>query len=221
MKALWHLNKYLLKYKWLLLIGAVFVVISVIFRVFPAVFIRDSFNVIEESIQRYQSTSNFDLGDLTNALIRYGIYIVAASLLQGVFMFFMRQTIIVMSRHIEYDLKNEIYRQYQKLSMAFYKRNNTGDLMNRISEDVSRVRMYVGPAIMYALNTLALILIVVSIMFTVNVQLTLLTLAPLPLLSWAIYKVSEMINSRSHAVQEQLSTISTVSQETFSGNSHY
>jgi ATP-binding cassette subfamily B multidrug efflux pump len=217
MKALWHLNKYLLKYKWLLLIGAVFVVISVIFRVFPAVFIRDSFNVIEESIQRYQSTSNFDLGDLTNALIRYGIYIVAASLLQGVFMFFMRQTIIVMSRHIEYDLKNEIYRQYQKLSMAFYKRNNTGDLMNRISEDVSRVRMYVGPAIMYALNTLALILIVVSIMFTVNVQLTLLTLAPLPLLSWAIYKVSEMINSRSHAVQEQLSTISTVSQETFSG----
>ncbi len=197
--------------------GALFVIISVVFRVFPAVFIRDSFDVIEEAIKRYQETSNFNLGDLTNQLIRYGIYIVAASLLQGVFMFFMRQTIIVMSRHIEYDLKNEVYRHYQQLSMAFYKRNNTGDLMNRISEDVSRVRMYVGPAIMYTLNTVALVLIVVTIMFTVNAQLTLLTLAPLPVLSWAIYKVSEMINSRSHAVQKQLSNISTFSQETFSG----
>jgi ATP-binding cassette subfamily B protein len=217
MKALWHLNKYLIKYKWLLLVGALFVIVSVIFKVFPAVLIRDSFDAVGEAITRYQSNNQFDLSDLTSELIWYGLFIIGSTLLQGVFMFAMRQTIIVMSRHIEYDLKNEIYTQYQRLSMSFYKRNNTGDLMNRISEDVGRVRMYVGPAIMYALNTGALVLIVVFIMFKVNVKLTLLTLAPLPLLAWAIYKVSELINTRSHKVQEQLSTISTHSQETFSG----
>ena len=217
MKSLWHLNKYLFKYKWLLIIGAIFVIISVIFRVFPAIFIRDSFDAVEEAIKRFQQNADLQLSDLTSRLIQYGLYIIGATLLQGVFMFFMRQTIIVMSRHIEYDLKNEIYAQYQRLSMAFYKRNNTGDLMNRISEDVSRVRMYIGPAIMYTLNTVALIVIVVSIMFTVNAKLTLLTLAPLPFLSWTIYKVSELINKRSHAVQAQLSAISTFSQETFSG----
>jgi ATP-binding cassette subfamily B protein len=217
MKALWHLNKYFVKYKLLLLIGAFFVVVSVIFKVFPAVLIRDSFDAVGEAIKRYQSNNNFDLSDLTNDLIWFGLLIIGSTLLQGLFMFFMRQTIIVMSRHVEYDLKNEIYNQYQRLSMSFYKRNNTGDLMNRISEDVGRVRMYIGPAIMYALNTGALLIIVVFIMFRVNVQLTLLTLAPLPILAWAIYKVSELINSRSHSVQEQLSAISTHSQETFSG----
>jgi len=217
MKALWHLNKYFVKYKLLLLIGGLFVVISVIFKVFPAVLIRDSFDAVGEAITRYKSNNNFDLSDLTNDLIWFGLLIIGSTLLQGLFMFFMRQTIIVMSRHVEYDLKNEIYNQYQRLSMSFYKRNNTGDLMNRISEDVGRVRMYIGPAIMYALNTGALLIIVVFIMFRVNVQLTLLTLAPLPILAWAIYKVSELINSRSHSVQEQLSAISTHSQETFSG----
>lgn len=217
MKSLWHLNKYLFTYKRLLIIGGVFVVISVIFRVFPAIFIRDSFDAVEAAILRFKENADVQLSDLTTRLVYYGLFIIGATLLQGVFMFFMRQTIIVMSRHIEYDLKNEIYAQYQRLSMAFYKRNNTGDLMNRISEDVSRVRMYVGPAIMYTLNTVALVVIVVTIMFTVNAKLTLLTLAPLPFLSWTIYKVSELINKRSHAVQEQLSGISTFSQETFSG----
>jgi ATP-binding cassette subfamily B protein len=217
MKSLWHLNKYLVKYKWLLLVGSLFVVISVIFRVFPAVYIRDSFDAIEEAILRFRENSGTATSELTTKLITYGLYIIGFTLLQGVFMFFMRQTIIVMSRHIEFDLKNEIFAHYQRLSLSFYKKNNTGDLMNRISEDVSRVRMYIGPAIMYAINTLALVIIVVTIMFTVNVKLTLLTLLPLPLLSWAIYKVSAQINSRSHAVQKQLSNISTFSQETFSG----
>ena len=217
MKALLHLNKYLFKYKGLLLIGSLFVIISVIFRVFPAVFIRDSFDAIEKSIELHRQNILADRSILTSALVKYGLYIIGFSLLQGIFMFFMRQTIIVMSRHIEFDLKNEVYQHYQRLSLAFYKRNNTGDLMNRISEDVSRVRMYVGPAIMYTLNTGAMVIIVLVIMFSVNVKLTLLTLAPLPLLSWLIYKVSEMINSRSHAVQQQLSSISTFSQETFSG----
>ena len=217
MKSLWHLNKYLLKYKRLLIIGAVFVIISVIFKVFPALFIRQSFDAIEDAIKLYQLNAVTGLDALTSKLITYGLYIIGATLLQGLFMFFMRQTIIVMSRHIEYDLKNEVFKHYQNLSLAFYKRNNTGDLMNRISEDVSRVRMYVGPAIMYTLNTGAMIVIVLAIMFSVNAKLSLLTLAPLPLLSWLIYKVSEMINSRSHAVQKQLSAISTFSQETFSG----
>lgn len=217
MKSLWHLNKYLLKYKHLLLIGSLFVVISVIFKVFPAVYIRDSFNAIEEAIIRFRENSDLSIADLTSKLVMYGLYIIGATLLQGLFMFFMRQTIIVMSRHVEYDLKNEVFEHYQRLTAAFYKRNNTGDLMNRISEDVSRVRMYIGPAIMYAINTIALILIVVTIMFTVNVELTLLTLVPLPLLAWAIYRVSDMINKRSHRVQSQLSELSTFSQETFSG----
>jgi len=217
MKALLHLNKYLFKYKGLLLVGSMFVIISVIFRVFPAVFIRESFDAIEKAVELYRQNLLSNQSDLTTELVKYGLYIIGFTLLQGLFMFFMRQTIIVMSRHIEFDLKNEVYNHYQRLSLAFYKRNNTGDLMNRISEDVSRVRMYVGPAIMYTLNTGAMVVIVVAIMFSVNVKLTLLTLAPLPLLSWLIYKVSEMINSRSHAVQEQLSAISTFSQETFSG----
>lgn len=217
MKSLWHLNKYLLKYKKLVIIGSLFVVISVIFRVFPAVYIRDSFDAIEQAIIKYQQNTAVAGAELTTKLVTYGLFIIGFTLLQGVFMFFMRQTIIVMSRHIEFDLKNEVYEHYQKLSLAFYKRNNTGDLMNRISEDVSRVRMYIGPAIMYAINTASLVLIVLAIMFMVNVKLTLLTLAPLPLLAWAIYKVSEMINVRSHAVQAQLSDISTFGQETFSG----
>jgi len=217
MKSLWHLNKYFYKYKFLLLIGSLFVIISVVFKVFPAVFIRDSFDAIEQAILRYRDNSEVSMTDLTQKLVMYGLFIIGATLLQGLFMFFMRQTIIVMSRHIEFDLKNEVYAHYQRLTTAFYKRNNTGDLMNRISEDVGRVRMYVGPAIMYAINTIALIVIVLIIMFSVNVKLTLLTLSPLPLLAYAIYRVSNIINARSHQVQEQLSEISTFSQETFSG----
>jgi ATP-binding cassette subfamily B protein len=132
-------------------------------------------------------------------------------------MYFMRQTIVVMSRHIEYDLKNVVFEQYQRLTQRFFKQNNTGDLMNRISEDVGKVRMYVGPAIMYALNTGFTIILVISIMISVSPKLTLLTLAPLPLLAFLVYKVANLINVKSLAVQQQLSTLSTFAQESFSG----
>ena len=136
-------------------------------------------------------------------------------MLQGVFMYFMRQTIIVMSRNIEYDLKNVVFDHYQRLTQRFFKKNNTGDLMNRISEDVSKVRMYLGPAIMYTLNTGFTIIVVISIMISVSPKLTLLTLVPLPFLAYLIYRVANLIQERSHAVQAQLSNLSTFAQESF------
>ena len=196
--------------------GALFVIISVVFKLFPALLIRNSFDTIAEVIENYKT------GQVQNDLVRwelikYGLYIIASAILQGIFMYFMRQTIVVMSRHIEYDLKNIVFDQYQRLTQRFFKQNNTGDLMNRISEDVGKVRMYVGPAIMYALNTGFTIILVISIMLSVSPKLTLLTLAPLPLLAFLIYKVANLINIKSLAVQEQLSTLSTFSQESFSG----
>ena len=216
MRALKYLNKYLLKYKWLLVAGAFFVIVSVIFKLFPALLIRNSFDTIATVIDDYKEGNVQD--ELVRwELIRYGLYIIASAILQGVFMYFMRQTIVVMSRHIEFDLKNVVFEQYQRLTQRFFKQNNTGDLMNRISEDVGKVRMYVGPAIMYALNTGFTIILVISIMISVSPKLTLLTLAPLPLLAFLVYKVANLINVKSLAVQEQLSTLSTFAQEGFSG----
>lgn len=218
MKSLWVLNKYLYKYRFRLIIGIVFVTISVIFGVFPAQFVRQSFDTVEEAINGIQNENGGShLTDLRHNLFIYGLIIIGASLLKGLFMFFMRQTIIVVSRYIEYDLKNEIFDQYQKLSLAFYKRNNTGDLMNRISEDVSRVRMYLGPAIMYTINVSISLVVIISIMLSINVRLSLYVLAPLPVLSVAIYYVSRKINIKSEQVQRQLSSISTFVQEAFSG----
>lgn len=216
MQALKYLNKYFIKYKWLLGAGAFFVIVSVIFKLFPALLIRNSFDTIAEVIENYKS------GAVQNELVRwelikYGLFIIASAVLQGIFMYFMRQTIVVMSRHIEYDLKNVVFEQYQRLTQRFFKQNNTGDLMNRISEDVGKVRMYVGPAIMYALNTGFTIILVISIMISVSPKLTLLTLAPLPLLAFLVYKVANLINVKSLAVQQQLSTLSTFAQESFSG----
>ncbi len=216
MRALKYLNKYFLKYKWLLGAGAFFVIVSVIFKLFPALLIRNSFDTIATVIDDYKEGNVQD--ELVRwQLIRYGLYIIASAILQGVFMYFMRQTIVVMSRHIEFDLKNVVFEQYQRLTQRFFKQNNTGDLMNRISEDVGKVRMYVGPAIMYALNTGFTIILVISIMISVSLKLTLLTLAPLPLLAFLVYKVANLINMKSLAVQEQLSTLSTFAQESFSG----
>ena len=216
MQALKYLNKYFIKYKWLLGAGAFFVIVSVIFKLFPALLIRNSFDTITEVIENYKT------GAVQNELVRwelikYGLFIIASAVLQGIFMYFMRQTIVVMSRHIEYDLKNVVFDQYQRLTQRFFKQNNTGDLMNRISEDVGKVRMYVGPAIMYALNTGFTIILVISIMISVSPKLTLLTLAPLPLLAFLVYKVANLINVKSLAVQQQLSTLSTFAQESFSG----
>jgi ATP-binding cassette subfamily B protein len=216
MQALKYLNKYFIKYKWLLGAGAFFVIVSVIFKLFPALLIRNSFDTIAEVIENYKT------GAVQNELVRwelikYGLFIIASAVLQGIFMYFMRQTIVVMSRHIEYDLKNVVFEQYQRLTQRFFKQNNTGDLMNRISEDVGKVRMYVGPAIMYALNTGFTIILVISMMISVSPKLTLLTLAPLPLLAFLVYKVANLINVKSLAVQQQLSTLSTFAQESFSG----
>lgn len=217
MKSLRSLNKYIFKYRWKLLLGLFFVAISVIFGILPAELVRESFNIVEEAIKQYQTDENFDYSDLRSKLVLFGFIIIGSSLLKGLFMFFMRQTIIVASRHIEYDMKNEIFDQYQKLSLAFYKRNKTGDLMNRISEDVSRVRMYLGPAIMYTFNVGITLLLIVPIMFYWSPRLTLYVLAPLPVLAGSIYYVSKKINQKSEKVQRQLSTISSFVQEAFSG----
>lgn len=201
-----------------MILGVIFVTISVIFGVFPAQFVRTSFDTVQEGINGFQTDpDNFDYSSLRNKLILYGLVIIGSSLLKGLFMFFMRQTIIVVSRFIEFDLKNEVFEQYQKLSLSFYKRNNTGDLMNRISEDVSRVRMYLGPAIMYTINVSLSLMIIIAIMLSINVRLTLYVLSPLPVLSIIIYYISHKINVKSEQVQRQLSTISTFVQEAFSG----
>jgi ATP-binding cassette subfamily B protein len=199
-----------------LIAGAFFVIISVIFKLFPALFIRNSFDAIALIIENYRNGVAQD-ENVSGELVRYGLYIIGAAVLQGIFMYFMRQTIVVMSRHIEFDLKNTVFAHYQRLTQRFYKNNSTGDLMNRISEDVSKVRMYVGPAIMYALNTGFTIILVISIMISVSPRLTLMTLVPLPFLAFLVYRVANLIHTRSRKVQEQLSELSTFAQESFSG----
>ena len=202
--------------------GILFVTISNLFAIFPAQIIRHALDVVVQTISVYNLFYGFEmqspLGDLLDkTLLIFGMVVISLALLKGVFMFFMRQTIIVMSRHIEYDMKNDIYEQYQRLSLAFFKRNNTGDLMARISEDVSRARMYVGPAVMYSINLVVLAVLCIWAMLSVNVELTLFVLLPLPFLSIAIYYVSTMIDQKSEQVQAQLSRLSTFVQETFSG----
>jgi len=217
MKALWTLNPYFWRYKWLLLSGVFFVLLSAAFSVFPAVYIRQAFDEVAAAILGQGTPDAQRSLDLKQALILYSALILGLSIIKGLFTFLMRQTLIVMSRHIEYDLKNAIYAHYQQLDLAFYRPNSTGDLMNRISEDVSRTRMYIGPALMYTLNTAFATGITLYFMFSVDVRLSLLTLAPMPILVWCIYRVSTLINQRSHAVQAQQSAISTLAQETFSG----
>ena len=222
MKELAYLNKFLYKYRWRLIPGVLFVIISNLFGVLPATVIRIAFDLVNENISIYRLFSGFDRQEMVYdifgySLLFFGVTVLILALLRGVFLFFMRQTIILMSRHIEYDLKNEIYAHYQKLTLAFYRRNNTGDLMNRVTEDVSRVRMYIGPAIMYTINTLVLFLLIIWMMLTVNVRLTFYCLLPLPALALAIYYVHSIINVRSENIQQQLSKLSSFVQETFSG----
>lgn len=222
MKDLAHLNKYLFKYKNHLIFGTIFIVIANFFSIVPAVLVRYSFNLISRSYDIYTLFDGFNAQASTyelfaTSILIIGVLILVSALLKGLFMFFMRQTIIVMSRLIEFDLKNEIYAHYQTLPVAFFRRNNTGDLMNRISEDVSKVRMYVGPAIMYGINMATLLLMVIPFMFTINPKLTLYSLIPLPLLSISIYFVNTIINKRSEEIQQSLSGLSTYVQEAFSG----
>jgi len=211
LKNLFHLNKYLFKYKTLLIIGSIFILISTIFALYPAEFVRHSFDNIQDNLSNPTIRNS-----IHTTLLKYGGLIVLFAVMKGIFMFFMRQTIIVMSRRIEFDLKNEIYRKYQDLSLSFYKKNNTGDLMNRITEDVNRVRMYLGPAMMYAINMFFLFSLVIWKMFSINTTLTLYVLIPFPVLAFAVYYVSNQINRKSEVVQSKLSDLTSISQETFS-----
>ena len=213
MRALQYVNRYLKKYRYLLLLGFFFTVSSRVFAVLAPSLVGDSITEIEQFIQSGSS----DLSAIKKILVTNITLIIGAAFISVAFTFSMRQTIINVSRHIEYDLKNTIYDHYQKLSLRFYKQNRTGDLMSRISEDVSRVRMYVGPALMYSINTVTLFIIVISYMVSVAPKLTLYTLLPLPILSIMIYKLSKAIHERSTLVQQMLSQLSTFAQESFSG----
>lgn len=222
MKPLWRLNKYLYKYKGLLLLGIVFTVISNIFVIIPAQLVRIAIDYVVESFSLFRPLSKGGLGDFAREnflefVFVFGILILVMALLRGFFLFLIRQTIIIMSRRIEYDMKNEIFEKYQNLPLSFYRKNRTGDLMARISEDVSRVRMYLGPAIMYGLNLLILFPLVIFYMISVNAELTLYSLLPLPILSVSIYFVNNLINERSEKIQRSLSGLSTFVQEAFSG----
>ena len=213
MGELKYLNKYLFKYKKNLLLGFFIIVIARILLLFTPGLIRESVNVIDD----FRKGDIIDIGLVQNELIQNIFLILLAAISAGIFTFLTRQTIINVSRYVEFDLKNEIYVQYQKLSLSFYKKNQTGDLMNRISEDVSRVRMYFGPAIMYSVNTITLLIITFFYMYRQSPELTLYTVSPLPILSYTIFKLSGIINIRSRIVQESLSKLSSFTQEIFTG----
>ena len=213
MKALQYLNKYFNKYKWRILLGLLITVLSKILSLKIPQIIRDSLNIVDD----YQKNIITDVSEVKRVLFINVLIIIGVALVAGFFTFLMRQTIIVTSRLIEFDLKNEIYQQYQRLSLNFYKKNRTGDLMNRISEDVSKVRMYVGPSIMYTMNMLVLFVVGFAQMISVDRTLTLYTLIPFPLLSVSIFVLSKTINKRSTVVQQYLSKLTTFNQEIFSG----
>jgi ATP-binding cassette subfamily B protein len=222
MKELSRLNHYLLFYKWHLLLGTFFVMCSSIFAIIPAQIVRYAFDIVSNSIDIFVLFDDFELQNLLydefkDAVLIYGALIVLMALIRGVFLFFMRQTIIVMSRLIEFRLKNDIYKHYQSLPLSFYRQNNTGDLMARISEDVGHVRMYLGPAIMYSINTIGTFILVVSYMLTINPKLTFFALLPLPILSLCVYFISQMVNTRSMDLQTNLSELTSFVQESFSG----
>lgn len=222
MKHLVYLNKYFKKYRWRLLLGAFFVGFSNYFRVLQPRAVRHALDLVFENIalyRMYQGTSVQEtvFAKIGTVLLFFGLLVLLLAVLMGLFMYFMRQTIIVMSRLIEYDLRNEIFKHYERLDSAFYKRNNTGDLMARITEDVSKVRMYLGPAIMYGINLITLFIMVIYSMLSVSTTLTLYALLPLPFLSVSIYYVSSVINKKSEAIQAQLSFLNSLAQEVYSG----
>lgn len=217
MKALRHLNKYFWKYRFRFILGIIFIFTSNVFGLYPPIYIGEVFNIIGDAIQEGDFKSESKRNFIKSQLAYYAFLVLIFAICKGLFMFFMRQTIIVMSRLIEFDLKNEIYNHYQKLSISFYKRNKTGDLMNRISEDVSRARMFIGPAILYTTNLIISISLIIPKMMSISPKLTLYVLSPLPILVVAIYKVSSIMNKKSEIVQRQLSKLSSISQETFSG----
>lgn len=213
MKELKRLNNFLLKYKGRLILGLIITVVSRVFSLVTPRLVGDSMT----SIENYLNVQSISPDELKEVLLMNIIFIIGASLISGFFTFLMRQTIINVSRFIEFDVKNQIFSHYQSLDQLFYKKNRTGDLMNRISEDVSKVRMYYGPVLMYGTNAIILFIVIISYMFSVAPKLTIYSLIPLPILSIFIYKISDLINKKSTKVQESLSDLSTYSQESFSG----
>jgi len=219
MKELSYLNKYFIKYKYSFSLGILITIIAQIFSLFTPKLISKSLNAIEkfDKLPKADQTSQAIIDTYREGLIHNVLLIIATTIVAGFLTFLMRQTLIVMSRHIEFDLKNEVFKQYENLSQNFYKQNRTGDLMNRISEDVSKVRMYVGPAVMYTINTFIRFSIVIIYMYNVSPLLTLYTILPLPILSYCIFKLSSEINKRSTTFQQYLSKVSSFTQEIFSG----
>jgi len=216
------LNKYFVRYKWRLLLGVLFVAVSNVFAVLSPGIVRDTMDQVYQTIEKYhllgRSAEAESLrGRVMHLVMVAGLWLLAYALLRGIFMFFMRQTIIVMSRHIEFDQKNEVFDQYQRLSTAFYKSNATGDMMSRISEDVSRVRMYTGPAIMYVINLVVLIGLCLWKMFAESPSLTIYVIAPLPFLAWSIFYVNKIVNRKSERIQAELSELTSQAQESYSG----
>ena len=222
MKQLAVLNKYFYKYRWRFLLGIIFVSVSNYFRVLQPQIIRHALDLVVENINLYHLNDGFEtqaafFAVLGKTLMFFGGLVVLLAVLMGVFMYFMRQTIIVMSRLIEYDMRKELYQHYQDLNLAFYKKNNTGDLMARIIEDVGKVRMYLGPAVLYGINLVSLFVLVIASMLSVSKELTFYCLLPLPFLSISIYYVSNLINKKSELIQRQLASLNSTAQEVYSG----
>lgn len=213
MKELQYLNKYFVKYKYRFLFGILITIVAQIIRLFVPEFIGDSIALVQKFLENSENNTN----EIFSVIFEKFIWILVVTIVAGFFTFLMRQTLIVMSRHVEFDLKNEVYKHYQVLSQSFYKRNRTGDLMNRISEDVGKVRMYVGPAVMYSINTFITFVTVIIYMYNISPKLTFYSLLPLPLLSYGIFKISSEIHKRSGEFQKNLSTLSSFAQEMFSG----
>ncbi len=221
MKHLATLNHYLYRYKWRLLLGVCFVALSNVFKVLVPQSVRNGLNYVTDAIKEYDlapAAEKAGFSEIVDAtLFKFGLTVIGFTILTGIFMYFMRQTIIVVSRLIEYDMRKDLFAHYEKLDTAFYKRNKTGDLMSRITEDVSKVRMYLGPALLYGINLSTLFIVVIYAMLQVSLKLTLWTLLPLPFLSVSIYLVSSMIHKKSELIQIQLAKLNSISQEVFSG----
>src|SRR5690606_26518639 len=211
-----------LKYKWRLIPGVIFVIISNYFGILPAKVIREAFDLVKENIDLYKLYNGFDnqqsiYSIFGKSLLYFGALVLVLALIRGIFLFLMRQSIILISRYIEYDLKNEIYQHYQALDFSFFRKNNTGDLMNRATEDVNQVRNYLGPAIMYTINTVTLSIMIIYAMYDVNPTLATYALLPIPIIMVIILFINKVINQRSTRIQAQLSKLSNFVQETFSG----
>jgi len=220
-KNLRHLNKYFVKYKWRFLLGVLFVALSNVFRALQPSVVGDALDKVWVNLKTYNSAGEAEREQLYavlgKELLELAGILLLLALLMGIFMYFMRQTIIVMSRLIEYDLRKDVFTQYQRLDQAFYRKNKTGDMMARITEDVTKVRMYLGPAVLYGINLTTLFVMVIYMMFSVNVELTLYTLLPLPILSLSIYYVSNIIHKKSAVIQAQLAQLNSIAQEVYSG----